>query len=243
MTRKAVAMMNCEEFELRGLDLDRTDADPQEVAAALQHAQVCGRCNAMLESWREVKGDLRLLRETTRLDSAPARVEMRLKQELRTRREARVPNSTIVVASWALAAAAVLVASVGWVSWQRTRHQQEVSRQKAAAPSAPTQIPKGPDKNILASGSDSGLPAEPKKTSGAAHSAIAKDIEDSGEFTLLPGSLPSETEEAAIVRVRMQRGALGALGLPVNQDRAGEWIQVDLLVANDGLPQAVRLAR
>jgi hypothetical protein len=33
------------------------------------------------------------------------------------------------------------------------------------------------------------------------------------------------------------------LGLPVNQDRAGEWIQVDLLVANDGLPQAVRLAR
>jgi len=43
------------------------------------------------------------------------------------------------------------------------------------------------------------------------------------------------------VRVRMQRGALGALGLPVNEERAGEWIQVDLLVGNDGLPQAVRL--
>jgi hypothetical protein len=241
MTRKAVAIMNCEEFELRGLDLDRTDADPQEVAAALQHAQVCGRCNAMLESWRELKGDLRLLRESTRLHSAPARVEMRLKQELRTRREARVPSSTIVVALWTLAAAAVLVASVGWVSWQRSGHPQEVSRQKAAAPSVPTQIPAAPD-DILASGRDKGLPAEAKKTSGAAHSAIARD-EDSGKFTLLPGSLPSETEEAAIVRVRMQRGALGALGLPVNQERAGEWIQVDLLVANDGLPQAVRLAR
>jgi hypothetical protein len=195
----------------------------------------------MLESWRELKGDLRLLRESTRLHSAPARVEMRLKQELRTRREARVPSSTIVVALWTLAAAAVLVASVGWVSWQRSGHQQEVSRQKAAAPSVPTQIPAAPD-DILASGRDKGLPAEAKKTSGAAHSAIARD-EDSGKFTLLPGSLPSETEEAAIVRVRMQRGALGALGLPVNQERAGEWIQVDLLVANDGLPQAVRLAR
>ena len=235
-------MMNCEEFELRGLDIDRSDADPYEAAAAAKHAAVCGRCNAMLESWREVKGDLRLLRESTRLYSAPARVEMLLQQELRKRRDALVPRRTPMIASWALAAAVVLVATVGWASWQRTRHQQEVSRQKAAAPSAPTQIPTGPDKNILPSGSDNGLPAEPKKTSGAALSTIAKD-EDNGEFTLLPGSLPSETEEAAIVRVRMQRGALGALGLPVNQDRAGEWIQVDLLVANDGLPQAVRLAR
>jgi len=234
--------MNCEEFELRGLDLDRADADPQEVAAAVQHSQVCGRCSAMLESWREVKGDLRLLRESTRLDSDPARMEMRLKQELRMRREARVPLSTVVVASRVLAAAAVLVASLGWVTWQRTRHAQEVSRPKAAAPGAAVQIPAAPDKNILASGRDNGLPAEPKKRSGGAPSATAKD-EDSGEFTLLPGSLASETEEVAIVRVRMQRGALGALGLPVNQERAGEWIQVDLLVANDGLPRAVRLAR
>jgi hypothetical protein len=41
----------------------------------------------------------------------------------------------------------------------------------------------------------------------------------------------------------MQRGALSALGFPVNEDRAGEWIQVDLLVGNDGLPQGVRLVR
>jgi len=61
------------------------------------------------------------------------------------------------------------------------------------------------------------------------------------DFTLLPGVLPADTDEAAILRVRMQRGALGALGLPVNEERASEWIQVDLLVGDDGLPQAVRL--
>jgi len=60
-------------------------------------------------------------------------------------------------------------------------------------------------------------------------------------FTLLPGVLPAETDGSAILIVRMQRGALGALGLPVNEDRAAEWIQVDLLVGSDGLPQAVRL--
>ena len=57
------------------------------------------------------------------------------------------------------------------------------------------------------------------------------------------GTLALDADDAAILRVRMQRGALGALGLPVNEERANEWIQVDLLVGDDGLPQAVRLPR
>ena len=235
-------MMNCEEFELRGLDLERADADPQEAAAAAKHAEICRRCSAMLESWREVKCDLRLLRESTRLDSAPARVEMRLKQELRTRREARVPRSAVAVAAWAFAAAAVLIGVVSWGTWQRTRHGQELSRPEVAVPGVPTQIPPGSD--VLASQrqNENALPVEAKKSSGNTKLEVVKD-EDPGKFTLLPGSLPTETEETAIVRVRMQRGALGTLGLPVNEERAGEWIQVDLLVGNDGLPQAVRLVR
>src|SRR5215831_4812349 len=106
--------MNCEEFELRGLDLDRADADPLEAQAAAQHAEGCTNCATLLASWREVKGDLWLLRESTSFHSAPARVEMRLKQELRTRRESRLPRSTLALAGWALATAAVLAASVGW---------------------------------------------------------------------------------------------------------------------------------
>jgi hypothetical protein len=39
----------------------------------------------------------------------------------------------------------------------------------------------------------------------------------------------------------MQRGVLGSLGLTVSEDRATDWIQVDLLVGDDGQPQAVRL--
>jgi hypothetical protein len=237
-------MMNCEEFELRGLDLDRADADRQEAAAAAKHAEICGRCSAMLESWREVKCNLRLLRESTRLDSAPARVEMRLKQELRTRREARVPRSAAAVAAWAFAAAALLIGVVSWGTWQRTRHGQELSREEVAVQSVPTQIPAGPGNDVLASEreKENALPVEAKKSSGYAKLQVVKD-EDPGKFTLLPGSLPTESEETAIVRVRMQRGALGTLGLPVNEERADEWIQVDLLVSNDGLPQAVRLVR
>jgi len=64
---------------------------------------------------------------------------------------------------------------------------------------------------------------------------------NSGDFTLLPGSMPSTLEDATVVHVQMQRAALGALGLTVNEEHAGDLIQVDLLVGDDGLPQAVRL--
>ncbi len=82
--------------------------------------------------------------------------------------------------------------------------------------------------------------SSPSDSAGAATLVAANDAED---FTLLPGSLAQETGDAAVVRVRLQRGALGALGLPVNEERAGEWIQVDLFVGQDGQPQAVRLPR
>src|SRR5437879_4321290 len=143
--------MNCEEFEVIGLDAER-DSTLSEVerVAAREHANTCSRCAALQESWQAAGIDLRAFAEDTAMAQAPARVEMRLRQEFRT---------------------------------------QHVT------------------------------------------------------FTLLPGTLAMDADDAAILRVRMQRGALGALGLPVNEERANEWIQVELLVGDDGLPQAVRLPR
>src|SRR5437899_11251852 len=59
---KAVEMMNCEDFELRGLDLDGNDADPQEGSEAAAHGRVCGHCSPLVESWRQAKSASRLLR-------------------------------------------------------------------------------------------------------------------------------------------------------------------------------------
>ena len=50
-----------------------------------------------------------------------------------------------------------------------------------------------------------------------------------------------EMEDGAIVRVGMERASLSVFGLPVNEDEASDWIQVDLLVGSDGSAQAVRL--
>lgn len=210
-------MMKCEEFELLGLDMDRSDVPPQEAEAAAEHAATCPRCFALLESWRELKEDLRVLHETTRFESAPARVEMRLKQELRTRREARVPRRAVRLVSWALPAAAVLAVAIGWSQ----RHKSVFAPTTTAQP----QI-------AAIAQNTTNLPPE--------SILLAADY-DSGDFTQLPGSMPTASSEDAILQARVQRGALMQFGLPVEPEQAADWVDVDFLVGEDGQPLAVRL--
>ena len=207
-------MMKCEEFELLGLDMDRADAPPEEAAAAALHAAGCPRCTALLESWRELKQDLRILHESSRFLSAPARVEMRLKQELRTRREARVPHRATRVAVWALAAAAVLAAAVGWAHWQNGTPTKTGTSEIAA----------------VAQGNSDRMEAP----------FLAADY-DTGDFTQLPVSMPTASADQAIVEARVQRGALMQFGLTVAPEQAADWVDVDFLVGEDGQPLAVRL--
>src|SRR5262245_7965017 len=176
-------MMSCEQFELLGLDMDRLDAQPEEAAAAAEHAASCTRCFALLESWRELKQDLRLLHENSLFESTPARVEMRLKQELRARRDAR-SRSAAAVATWALAAAAILVAGLGWNHW-RGAPSNNGTNQAATTSNNSQSAAAGSDRAML----------------------LAADS-DSGAFTRLPASMPGAYENQEILQVRMQRGAL-----------------------------------
>src|SRR5262249_44497752 len=155
---------------------DRSDADPREAAAASKHAEVCANCAALLESWRGGQGDLRLLRGSTGLQSAPSRVEMRRKKEVRPARGSGGPRRTVAVASLALVAAAVLAVSAGWI-----RRHLEGNAAKSGA-EATTVGQKADSKPIL----------------------LAADYDD-GEFTQLPGNLPGASDESSVLQVRVQR--------------------------------------
>jgi len=237
--------MKCEEFEAAGLDIERdATASAAEHAAAREHASTCSRCAALQDSWRLAKFELSALGEATRAAETPERVEMRLRQEFRTRHR-RVPaRRAVMFSAWALATTAVLVGAVSWRNWRKSQ-PADAPRRLMAPQSA---------SHILGDGTTAApseeLPrvravSKPKEQAlpENARSGTLTSDNGVGDFMLLPGIVPDGTEDAAIVRVRMQRWALGALGLPVNEERAGEWIQVDLLVGNDGLPQGVRLAR
>jgi len=130
------------------------------------------------------------------------------------------------------AAAAVLAGAVSWNTWLKTRREETARHLRA--PQSGNNGPVNGTKPLAAGSQGLGAADDESDASLVANNEL-------NDFTLLPGVLPAETDDSAILRVRMQRGELGALGLPVNEERAAEWIQVDLLVGNDGLPQAVRL--
>jgi hypothetical protein len=233
--------MKCEEFEAIGLGLDRENPaqglDPMDYAEAIEHADSCARCAALQESWQDAQLELQSLREATRNASAPARVEMRLRQEFGAKRRAMKVRVFALASAWMLASATLLVVGMSWWNWHIA--QENIPLQSVSAPLG------GSAKNIstaipstLGAVDDEAVENGQSDSARAATLVAANDAED---FTLLPGSLPQETGDAAVVRVRLQRGTLGSLGLPVNEERAGEWIQVDLFVGQDGQPQAVRL--
>jgi len=217
--------MTCEEFQAIGLErpgmLMAADTGRAE---ALAHANGCSRCAALQESWQEARAELQALRAATQNAEAPQRVEMRLKQEFRARHRTVKTRPAAVFAAWALAAAAVLVGALSWRNWRLVQEQH----------------PSVPGGNKIDVGTQGRATDGSKNVAGfPEETTLIADNE--GDFTLLPGSLALEADDSAIVRVRMQRGALGALGLPVNEERVSDWIQVDLLVGQDGQPKAVRL--
>jgi hypothetical protein len=230
--------MKCEEFETVGLGLDRESeshgVDPIERAAAIEHANSCARCAALQESWQDARLELQALRDLTRDAGAPLRVEMRLRQEFYARRRSAKVRRFALASAWVLASAALLIVGMSWWNWH------------IANENIPLQSVNAPVKNTLATNDATATNAAAAETvdnfpNEPANEATLIAANDAEDFTLLPGSLPQETGDGSIVRVRMQRGALGDLGLPVNEERANEWIQVDLYVGQDGQPQAVRL--
>jgi hypothetical protein len=229
--------MKCEEFETIGLDAERDAAlGEAERLAAREHAGTCSRCAALEDSWQAARMELRVFAEATAGVETPARVEMRLRQEFRTQHRTVKTRRTAVVAAWALAAAALLVGAVSWTNWRLGQQDSSNAHRKTSQAAGDLS---GTNHNAGAGLPSPGAFETPDSNVSGTETLIADN--ELNNFTLLPGALQTDLDDADIVRVRMQRGALSALGLPVNEDRAGEWIQVDLLIGNDGLPQAVRL--
>jgi hypothetical protein len=208
--------MNCEEFSITGLDRD-LEADGVDFAAAFEHLRNCPACAALYESSLALRADLRELGKLTSEATTPSRVETRLRQEFRTRHTTAKSRGRVVVASWLLAAAALILVATSLVFWQRGG-RTDLARQHPSSPAATPSVATGPE---------------------LGGTLIAEN--DGDEFALIPGAIPGMLDDTTVVRVQMERGSLGALGLSVNEEHANDIVQVDLLLGADGQPQAYRL--
>ncbi len=94
-----------------------------------------------------------------------------------------------------------------------------------------------------AKGSGAGPGAQPNISAAATTGQSGQSAgESASDFIALPyADDPDGVEGATVVRVELSGPALASLGMPVSLAGSSGSISADLLVSDDGTPQAIRL--
>ncbi len=220
MSGKAMPM-TCAQFEEIMHDLDRPGTSGLAFRElALIHAEACGRCALLLIESESLDFGLHTLALRDEHRQASPQMEAALLSEFRSRHAA--PKARAVrwqVAVIGVAAMALLVLGI-----LRGRV--------------------GPKPNQLAAKIDTSSSANERYAleSDPQLNELAGS-EDGTAFVSLPYADGDATslEGGAVVRVVMPRSALASLGLPVSGAVGTDQIPAELIVSEDGTPQAIRL--
>ncbi len=205
-------------------DLDRPGAlDSKLVESALAHAESCSRCAQLLTEAEWLDFGLKTVAARESNLQAGPRVEAVLLREFRNRHAAIARRRF----QWRLAAlgtAAVVVLAMGLFLHQRLAPRPNVTVVVRSSQAAPAVTAPNSGQQPLAG------------------SQAADTSEYATGFVSLPyADDPSTLDDAAIVRVVLSRPALASLGVPVPDTSDTESVPADLILSEDGTPEAIRL--
>lgn len=261
--------MTCAEHGLVVMDVARgLRVEAERLEGAQRHVLGCARCAADQREQRGAQHALRVLADASAGLSAPERVEMALLDAFRVRAAAGEPHGAgrpswgwpmglvAAAATLALVAGAALVARVGFTGAETPGAPPAPARAFAlAAPLEALPVPSagGVDAagRSVSSPRGAGQAAAPRpaRRAGApvtrgAPSATSNAAWDPAAlgFLSLPGTggtMPADT--APIVRVKVSRASLAALGLPLAGEDLSQTVDADVLVGDDGLARAIRI--
>lgn len=240
--------MNCAQFEEILCDLNRPGTRGATLrVAALAHANSCSRCAKLLAEAQSLDRALRTLAAQEAGVQAPARVEASLLREFRTNKAASSRRKV----RWQVAAmgiAAAMLLAVGASLYHRIA--------RSSGSGSETQTPAaGPALPITRGSAESSAPVaiQPQAVVAAApheHGRLIQSdpsieqsaSEDADPFIPLPYAAdPAAVDEGAVVRVVLSRATLASLGLAEAPETSDDPVSADLLVSEDGTPQAIRL--
>jgi hypothetical protein len=193
---------------------------------ALAHAGSCARCARLLAEVERLDSALRSVAADQKVervgDLTRGRFETALVAEFRATKALANRRKAIWQVAGVAAAAALLLTS-GWAF----RHFAPGSAQRelAGGGSAPT------------SGISSNATAGTQQTD-----MVVAENEGGARFVRLPYAGDGRAvEDDAIVRAVLPRSALASLGFPVGDLNGTESVPVELMVSEDGTPEAIRL--
>lgn len=204
--------MSCREFEEIVHDLDRPGTSGMALREkALAHAEFCAECARLLTETESLDQALHAIASSEGEQQAPAWVESALLREFRFAKTG-AGNSNFARHAMALGIAAAVLLAAGLSLYR------------------------------FESGKGSG--AGQKNMASVSTRAVASQggVETVSEFIALPyADDPDGVEGGTVVRVELSGQALASLGMPVNLAGSSGRISADLLVSDDGTPQAIRL--
>lgn len=225
--------MNCSELEEIVHELDRPGtAGFAARDAAFAHAESCDHCTALLTQSEALDFALRAISQGVDQEQTRPRIEAALLSEFRRRNAPASRNlKGWYIAALGTAAAALLAVSLAF-------HNRTAGKQLSTAQSAGISAPQPSGQHTSS--------AAPAQSAAAPQTEVADnqapDSESEMPFVALPYADDAMASEGGtVVRVILSRPALASLGMPVTDIGAGDRIPADILVSEDGAPQAIRL--
>jgi hypothetical protein len=214
--------MDCTQFEEMVHDLDRPGTRGAGLREfALAHAEFCSHCGQLLTEAESLDMALQTIAARDGASEMPKAAEMVLLERFRQAKAASAGSR----AAWRVAALGIAAAAV--LAFGLALHR--------VAPKVKTQGLEQAGQTIRS------VPSQ-EQSGGTATSAEQGDLDAMASFVPLPyADDPQGLEGGAVVRVQLSGPALASLGMPVAFAGSSESVSADLLVSDDGTPQAIRL--
>jgi anti-sigma factor RsiW len=224
--------MDCMQFREVLHELDQPGAEGDALCErALAHAESCSDCAAQLTEMESLSFSLRQLAEESAEAQAPARLETLLLQEFRREKSATASRGV----RWQLAAFGIAAAVLLALGLSLHRQHLVTPANVNSGQSSVQTVTTAPDNSAATKTSATAV-------DGSTHAAVADDAEYATAYMPLPYTYdPSELEGGAVVRVVLPRAALVSYGLPVEGMGVRDQVTADMVISQDGTPQAIRL--
>jgi len=254
--------MNCQRFEDLVNDIAREQIlDVSVRSEALAHSSECEHCGLRLEDEYAITLRLRNFASGFESVSAPARVETQLLAAFGERAPvSSQPQSMSRKAYWIVAIAAMLLIVFALSIFRPWQSAPAVGTKAVpiAQAGSPTSLVAPPRVTATSQDEQPQLPVPRQRTRAARQNRrLATSITNQAKPTkpkaeieiatdFLPvtyGGLANLADGGRMIRVQLPRSAMSSFGLPVNMDRANEWVKADVLVGVDGLAHAIRFVR
>jgi hypothetical protein len=231
--------MDCAQFQQVLHVLGRPGSEGEALCErALAHAELCSECATLLIEVESLDFSLRQAATESAELQAPVRLETLLLQEFRREKAATASRGV----RWQLAAFAIAAAVL--LALGLSLHRQRLVTPAGAnlAQSSSQAATTAPDNSAATKTSAGAADANTQAGVNSARPAVADGTEYATAYMPLPyASDPSELEGGAVVRVVLPRATLVSYGLPVEGMGVRDQVTADMVVSQDGTPQAIRL--